>query len=60
MEAGAYFIEPENGQLNFYCFSRMDDLKTGTLVGVDKDGNRYFENKKYFYGEYEQTLLFLK
>lgn len=43
----------------FYCFSRMDDLKTGTLVGVDKDGNRYFENNKYFYGEYEQTLLFL-
>lgn len=37
----------------------MDDLKTGTLVGVDKDGNRYFENKMYFYGEYEQNVIFL-
>ncbi|XP_054289660.1 probable NADH dehydrogenase [ubiquinone] 1 alpha subcomplex subunit 12 [Macrosteles quadrilineatus] len=29
---------------------RQDDLKTGTLVGVDKYGNRYFENNYYFYG----------
>ncbi|XP_075220780.1 NADH dehydrogenase [ubiquinone] 1 alpha subcomplex subunit 12-like [Lycorma delicatula] len=29
---------------------RQDDLKTGTLVGVDKYGNRYYENNKYFYG----------
>ncbi|KAK2710629.1 hypothetical protein QYM36_011973 [Artemia franciscana] len=25
-----------------------DDLKDGTLIGVDKYGNKYFENKRYF------------
>ncbi|KAI5700144.1 hypothetical protein M8J76_005711 [Diaphorina citri] len=29
---------------------RTDDLKFGTLVGVDKLGNKYYENKHYFYG----------
>ncbi|KAL1455006.1 hypothetical protein WDU94_009132 [Cyamophila willieti] len=29
---------------------RTDDLKFGTLVGVDKLGNKYFENNLYFYG----------
>lgn len=26
-------------------------MKTGTLVGVDKLGNKYYENRAYFYGE---------
>ncbi|XP_053976541.1 probable NADH dehydrogenase [ubiquinone] 1 alpha subcomplex subunit 12 [Hylaeus volcanicus] len=29
---------------------RMDTLKSGTLVGVDKFGNKYYENNRYFYG----------
>uniref|UniRef100_A0A1B6FMS2 NADH dehydrogenase [ubiquinone] 1 alpha subcomplex subunit 12 n=1 Tax=Cuerna arida TaxID=1464854 RepID=A0A1B6FMS2_9HEMI len=29
---------------------RMEELKIGTLVGVDKYGNKYFENNYYFYG----------
>ncbi|XP_067127204.1 probable NADH dehydrogenase [ubiquinone] 1 alpha subcomplex subunit 12 [Centruroides vittatus] len=29
---------------------RMDDAKVGTLVGEDKYGNKYYENKLYFYG----------
>lgn len=29
---------------------RTDDLKYGTLVGVDKYGNKYYENNSYFYG----------
>lgn len=29
---------------------RFDDLKTGTLVGTDKYGNKYYENPYYFYG----------
>lgn len=33
----------------------MDDLKIGELVGTDKYGNKYFENKMYFYGK----LVFL-
>lgn len=31
-------------------FRRNDDLKIGTLVGIDKYGNKYFENPYYFYG----------
>ena len=29
---------------------RIDELKSGTLVGEDKYGNKYYENKSYFYG----------
>ncbi|XP_050464799.1 probable NADH dehydrogenase [ubiquinone] 1 alpha subcomplex subunit 12 [Cataglyphis hispanica] len=29
---------------------RTDDLKTGTLIGEDKYGNRYYENNMYFVG----------
>lgn len=32
------------------CVHRFDELKTGTLVGTDKYGNKYFENPYYFYG----------
>ena len=27
----------------------MDDLKMGRLVGVDKYGNKYYENNEYFH-----------
>ncbi|KAK7499507.1 hypothetical protein BaRGS_00009159 [Batillaria attramentaria] len=27
-----------------------DELKTGTLVGVDEDGNKYYQNNMYFMG----------
>lgn len=31
---------------------RVNDVKTGTLIGVDKYGNKYYEDKKhYFFGE---------
>lgn len=33
-----------------YHLYRTDDLKTGTLVGEDKYGNKYYENNQYFYG----------
>ncbi|KAK7792921.1 hypothetical protein R5R35_007999 [Gryllus longicercus] len=33
-----------------YKLYRMDDAKVGTLIGEDKYGNKYFENKMYFYG----------
>ncbi|XP_019370419.1 PREDICTED: NADH dehydrogenase [ubiquinone] 1 alpha subcomplex subunit 12 isoform X1 [Gavialis gangeticus] len=29
---------------------RVSDLKIGTLIGVDKYGNKYFEDKRYFFG----------
>lgn len=31
-------------------FYRFDHLKTGTLVGEDKYGNKYFQNDYYFFG----------
>ncbi|XP_036365821.1 NADH dehydrogenase [ubiquinone] 1 alpha subcomplex subunit 12 isoform X1 [Octopus sinensis] len=38
--------------LILFSFSnpRTDDLKTGTLIGEDEFGNKYFQNKKYFFG----------
>ncbi|XP_076357417.1 NADH dehydrogenase (ubiquinone) B17.2 subunit [Tachypleus tridentatus] len=42
----------QNGGIlgSFLKLYRTDDLKQGTLVGVDKYGNKYFENNMYFYG----------
>ncbi|XP_041348532.1 probable NADH dehydrogenase [ubiquinone] 1 alpha subcomplex subunit 12 [Gigantopelta aegis] len=42
----------ENGGLkaSYLQFFRTDELKTGTLVGEDKYGNKYYENKMYFMG----------
>ncbi|KAF5282666.1 hypothetical protein FQA39_LY17526 [Lamprigera yunnana] len=35
---------------SLYKLYRMDELKIGTLKGVDKYGNKYYENKRFFYG----------
>ncbi|XP_037934894.1 probable NADH dehydrogenase [ubiquinone] 1 alpha subcomplex subunit 12 [Teleopsis dalmanni] len=42
----------ENGGLRKSILKlwRNDDLKIGRLVGVDKYGNKYFENSYYFFG----------
>lgn len=32
----------------------MDELKAGTLVGVDKYGNKYYENNSYFVGKFKK------
>merc|ERR1712098_35355 len=37
-------------ETSFFTFYRTDDLKYGTLVGEDEHGNKYFENKAYFFG----------
>lgn len=29
---------------------RVNDLKTGTLIGTDKYGNKYYEDKRNFFG----------
>lgn len=41
-----------NGGLraSIYKYYRNDDLKIGELIGTDKYGNRYYQNKMYFYG----------
>lgn len=41
-----------------YLIYRVNDVKTGTLVGVDKYGNKYYEdNKHYFFGESHFHLI---
>ncbi|KAG5333879.1 NDUAC dehydrogenase, partial [Acromyrmex charruanus] len=35
---------------SFKTFFRVDELKSGTLVGEDKYGNRYYENNMHFIG----------
>jgi len=35
---------------SFLQLFRTDELKWGTLVGEDKYGNKYYENKLYFVG----------
>ncbi|ETE69953.1 NADH dehydrogenase [ubiquinone] 1 alpha subcomplex subunit 12, partial [Ophiophagus hannah] len=31
---------------------RVNDLKVGTLVGTDKYGNKYYEDKRFFFGKH--------
>ncbi|XP_046763294.1 NADH dehydrogenase [ubiquinone] 1 alpha subcomplex subunit 12 isoform X1 [Gallus gallus] len=35
---------------------RVNDLKTGTLVGVDKYGNKYYEDKRNFFGRHRWVV----
>ncbi|KAG8439586.1 hypothetical protein GDO86_005685 [Hymenochirus boettgeri] len=37
---------------SFWQILRVSDLKTGALIGVDKYGNKYFEDKRYFFGRH--------
>ncbi|XP_068163297.1 NADH dehydrogenase [ubiquinone] 1 alpha subcomplex subunit 12 [Antennarius striatus] len=38
-------------------FIRVKDVKTGTLIGTDKYGNRYYEDKKhYFFGRHRWVI----
>ena len=34
----------------YYHTFRAHDVRAGTLVGEDMFGNKYFENKEYFFG----------
>ncbi|CAH1382668.1 hypothetical protein MTP99_006656 [Tenebrio molitor] len=45
-------IIKESGGLkaSLYKLYRMDELKVGCLMGTDKYGNKYYENKRFFYG----------
>ncbi|XP_054876321.1 NADH dehydrogenase [ubiquinone] 1 alpha subcomplex subunit 12 [Poeciliopsis prolifica] len=38
-------------------FFRVNDIKTGTLIGIDKYGNKYYEDKKhYFFGRHRWVI----
>ena len=36
---------------------RYDDLKTGTCIGADKYGNRYYQNTRYFVGKTGEAIV---
>ena len=36
-------------------YFRLGDIRPGTLVGVDKFGNKYYENKQYFFGKRQRV-----
>lgn len=37
-------------QPDYHCFiDRVNDVKVGNLIGVDKYGNKYYEDKKHFF-----------
>ena len=42
----------QNGGLyrSLMALYRIDDVKDGDLIGVDRNGNRYYQNKRYFFG----------
>lgn len=31
---------------------REDDVKDGDLIGVDRNGNKYYQNKRFFVGRF--------
>ncbi|KAB5542159.1 hypothetical protein PHYPO_G00088240 [Pangasianodon hypophthalmus] len=35
---------------------RANDVKTGALVGIDKYGNKYYEDKLYFFGRHRWVI----
>ena len=35
-----------------FDINRANDVRVGTLVGEDKYGNKYYEDNKQFFGEY--------
>ena len=44
----------QNGGLwkSIQTLYRIDELKDGILVGTDRNGNRYYQNKRFFVGKY--------
>uniref|UniRef100_A0A3B3T2Q3 NADH dehydrogenase [ubiquinone] 1 alpha subcomplex subunit 12 n=1 Tax=Paramormyrops kingsleyae TaxID=1676925 RepID=A0A3B3T2Q3_9TELE len=39
---------------------RVNDLKTGALIGVDKYGNKYYEDKRNFFGRHRWVIYTLE
>ncbi len=47
----ALAIKQNGGVLQSVCnLYRVDDVKDGELVGIDRNGNKYYQNKRYFVG----------
>jgi hypothetical protein len=54
-------IIKDNGGIfkSFLTLYRTDDLKQGTLIGVDRNGNKYYQNTRYFVGEFLYFFVFV-
>lgn len=51
IEKSAMLVEWSQADYHHFIV-RVNDVKTGALIGVDKYGNKYYEdNKHYFFGE---------
>lgn len=50
----------QNGGLyrSLMALYRIDDVKDGDLIGVDRNGNRYYQNKRYFFGNFSRFFVF--
>lgn len=44
------YVSFQNFGVYVFWFFRRDEAKLGELVGEDSLGNKYYENKSYFYG----------
>ncbi len=50
-QSAATIVKQNGGLWKTLCgFYRLDDVKDGELVGTDRNGNRYYQNKRYFVG----------
>ncbi|XP_056281041.1 NADH dehydrogenase [ubiquinone] 1 alpha subcomplex subunit 12 [Pseudoliparis swirei] len=47
-----------HGGIRGFCLQilRVQDGKVGPLIGVDKYGNKYYEDKKYFFGRHRWVI----
>jgi len=45
---------------SLYKLYRMDNLRPGQCVGEDDYGNKYYENKSYFYGRNRWVSTFTR
>ena len=53
----ALAIKQNGGYIKSICnLYRVDDVKDGDLIGVDRNGNKYYQNKRYFVGNWIEIV----
>jgi NADH:ubiquinone oxidoreductase subunit len=53
-------IVRQNGGIwkSLQTYYRTDELKDGELIGEDRFGNKYYQNKRYYVGKWRFHFLF--